>query len=49
MEQEILNEILKNCKDWRERVLIRMFPKIFAKVYKKGIKEGFKWSNKTVQ
>lgn len=49
MEEKILKEILKNCKDWRERVLIRMFPKAFAKVYKKGIKEGFKWSNKTVQ
>ncbi len=49
MEKEILNEILKNCKDWRERVLIRMFTRMFVKVYKLGIKEGFKWSNKTVQ
>ena len=36
MEEKILKEIMKECKDWRERVLIRMFPKTFVKVYHVG-------------
>lgn len=46
MEKEILEEIVKECKDWKEKVLIRLFPKLFVKIYKEGIRQGFKWSNR---
>ncbi|MCI9000120.1 MAG: hypothetical protein HFJ26_04160 [Clostridia bacterium] len=43
MEEKILKEIMKECKDWRERVLIRMFPKTFVKVYHVGRIKGFNY------
>ncbi len=41
MEKEILEEIVKECKGWKEKVLVRLFPKLFIKVYKIGITFGF--------
>lgn len=49
MEKEILEEIKKECRGWKEKVLVRLFPKMFVSIYKEGIRQGFKWSNKTVQ
>ncbi len=48
MEEEIIEEIVKECKNWKERLLVRLFPKVFINTYKRGIKEGFNWSNRTV-
>lgn len=48
MEKEILEEIEKECKTWKERVLVSLFPKLFVNIYKEGIRQGFKWSNRTV-
>lgn len=36
MEKKILEEIVKECKDWKERLLVRLFPKVFVKAYNIG-------------
>lgn len=36
MEKEILEEIEKECKTWKERVLVSLFPKLFVKTYHIG-------------
>ena len=36
MEKEILKEIKRECKTWKEKVLVRLFPKLFVKVYQIG-------------
>lgn len=43
MEEKILKEIMKNCKDWRERLLLKMFPKTFVKAYHVGRIKGFNY------
>ena len=41
MEKEILEELLKDCKNWRERIIVRIFTKTFIRIYKIGITFGF--------
>lgn len=41
MENLVLKEIKRDLYDWREKILVHMFPKTFTKVYKKGIEKGF--------
>lgn len=36
MEKEILEEIKKECRGWKEKVLVRLFPKTFVKAYHVG-------------
>ena len=48
MEEKIIEELMKECENWRERVIVKLFLKLFVSMYKLGLKEGFKWSNKTV-
>lgn len=43
MDEKILEEIMKECKNWRERVLIRLFPKMFVKVYHIGRRNGINY------
>ena len=43
MEEKILKEIMKNSKDWRERLLLKMFPRTFVKVYHAGRIKGFNY------
>lgn len=33
MEEEIVREIIKECKNWKERLLVKLFAKMFIKVY----------------
>lgn len=33
MEEEILREILKGCRTRKERLLVKLFPKIFINTY----------------
>lgn len=47
MEEEIVKEIMKECK-WWERIIVKVFKKVFINTYKVGIKVGFNWGNKTV-
>ena len=44
MEKEILKELLKDCKNWRERIIVRIFTKTFIRMYKSGVKKGFNLS-----
>lgn len=46
MEQKIFEEILKECKDWRERLLVKIFPKTFVKAYHVGRIKGFNYMAK---
>ncbi len=49
MEEEVLRELMRECENWRERLLIKLFPKTFVNTYKVGIKSGFNWCNKNVR
>lgn len=40
MENDQLKEI-RNVLNWKERILINIFPKTIIKIYKKGIEKGF--------
>ena len=40
MENKELKEI-EEILNWREKMLVYMFPRTFIKVYKKGIEKGF--------
>ena len=33
MEKDIIEEIVKECENWKERLLVRLFPNLFIKVY----------------
>lgn len=41
MEEEILREIMRECENWKERLVVKMFTRLFVKVYKMGITFGF--------
>ena len=41
----VLNEIA-NELNWKEKIIIRIFPKIFVKVYRKGMVDCFNYYNK---
>ena len=43
LKEKILKEIMKNSKDWRERLLLKMFPRTFVKVYHAGRIKGFNY------
>lgn len=36
MEDEIIEEIMKECKNWKERLLVRLFSDTYIKVYHIG-------------
>ncbi len=33
MEKEIIKEVLKECKNWRERLIVKLFPNIYIDIY----------------
>lgn len=33
MEEEIVREIMKECENWRERLLVKLFPNTYVKIY----------------
>lgn len=35
MEKEIVEEIVKECENWKERLVVRLFPKMFVRIYGK--------------
>lgn len=45
MKDVVLNEVMKELS-WRERIVVKIFPKTFYKLYKEGVMKGFNWSNK---
>lgn len=49
MEKEIVREIMKECRNWKERLLVKLFSRMFINTYKIGIKSGFNWCNKNVR
>lgn len=36
MKNEIIEEIMRECKNWRERLLVKLFPDTYIKVYHIG-------------
>ena len=40
MKDVVLNEVMKELS-WRERLVVKIFPKTFYKVYKIGVTFGF--------
>lgn len=41
MEEKIVEEIMKECASWRERLLVKLFKKEFIKAYAIGNKNCF--------
>lgn len=41
----VLKEIIKGL-NWREKIIVRIFPKTVIKVYRKGMAECFNYFNK---
>lgn len=35
MEEKIVREIMKECRNWKERLLVRLFAKTFINIYNK--------------
>lgn len=46
MDQKIVEEIMRECKNWREKIILKLFPHMCIRIYKAGVKEGFNFSNK---
>lgn len=36
MKNEIIEEIMRECKNWRERLLVRLFPDTYIRAYHIG-------------
>lgn len=36
MENEIIEEIMRECKNWKERLLVKLFPDTYIKAYHIG-------------
>lgn len=36
MEKEVIEEITRECKNWRERLLVKLFPNTYIKAYHIG-------------
>ena len=45
VDEKIVEEIVKECKNWRERLLVRLFPETYIKAYHIGRIKGFKTIN----